>query len=342
MNEIASKEKLNVGVIGAGGIARGVHLPSISDMEDVKLVAICDLVESKAVEMAEKYNIPNVYTVYHDLLANEDLDAIFVLVEPGNLYHVVWHCLDAGIDTFTEKPPGITLFQAESLARKAEEAGKILQVGFNRRFIPLVRYVKELVSQRTRITQVEGCFFKYGVGAFDKGSLPAFDSDTVHAIDLVRWMAGGEPEKAAMIVAQHEDVVLNSWNAICGFDNGVSAIIKANYRTGGRVHKFELHGPGLSAYIDIGFGVASCEATILAHEGDIRYSLAARGAASEGITKIDGMELAGSNEFYKYYGFYFEDRHFIDCAKARKEPDTSIRDAVKSMELLELLKSKII
>jgi predicted dehydrogenase len=337
-----AKPKTRVAVIGAGGIARNVHLSSLRDMEDVEIVAICDMIEERAVAMAERYAIPKVYTVYHDMLSQETIDAVFVLVEPSNLFHVVWRSLDMGYPTFMEKPPGITRFQAESLQRKADEAGRILQVGFNRRHIPLVRHVKQLVEQRTQITQVEGCFFKYGTGSFDRGGLPAFESDTVHAVDLVRWFAGGVAERAATVIAQYDEPVINAWNGVCWFDNGVTGVIKANYRTGGRVHRFEIHGPGVSAYIDLGFGAASCEAVLLAHEGQAQYSLAARGASEQGILRIDGIELAGSTEFYKYYGFYQEDRHFIDCVQTGTEPETSIADAVKSMRMIDLFMSNAI
>jgi len=334
--------KIKVAVIGAGGIARNVHLPSLHDMQDVSLVAICDIVKERAEQMAEQYGIPRVYTSYQEMLAQEKLDAVFVLVEPSNLFHVVWNCLDAGLHTFMEKPPGITLYQTESLLRKTNEAQRILQVGFNRRHIPLVRQVKELVEQRTRITQVEGCFLKFGLAAFDRGGLSAFMSDTIHAIDLMRWLAGGTAESAALVVGQHDDVVVNAWNGVCRFDNGVMGILKANYKTGGRIHRFEIHGPGMSAYIDLGFGGPACEAVILAHEGEMRYSLAARGASTEGTIRLDGMELAGSHEFYKYYGFYQEDRHFIDCVRSGTQPETSIEDAIKTMKLVDQFLSNVI
>ncbi len=334
-----SMKKLDIAVIGAGGIARNVHLPSLAEMEDVNLVAICDIVEERAAAMAEQYGIPRVYTLYQAMLAQENLDAVFVLVEPGNLYHVVWHCLDAGLDTCMEKPPGVTLYQAESLARKADAAQCILQVGFNRRHIPLVRHVKELVEARTRITQVEGCFLKFGNAAFDRGSLSAFPSDTIHAVDLVRWLAGGTPEKVALVTGQYDDEVVNAWNGVFRFDNGVIGTLKANYKTGGRIHRFEVHGPGLSAYINLGFGGAACDAVLLAHEGEIRYSLAATGAAEQGIVTLDGMDLVGSEDFYKYYGFYQEDRHFIDCVREGARPETDIHDAVKTMRFVELLLS---
>lgn len=331
-----SEQPLKIGIIGAGGIAAGVHLPSLKEIEGIEIVAICDLVAEKATRMAAEYRIPRVYTVYHELLARESLDAVFVLVEPANLFHVVWHCLDAKIHTYMEKPPGITLYQAESLRRKAEEVNRFLQVGFNRRHIPLVKHVKQLVEARTQITQVEGCFFKFGTAAFDRGSLSSFYSDTIHAVDLVRYLAGGKSAtQAAMIGAQHDDIVENAWNGICRFENGVTGIIKANYRTGGRVHQFALHGPGLSAFINLGFGDAGCDATLLSHLGELSYSLAATGAAAETAQQIDGKALAGSTEFHKYYGFYFEDLHFIECVRTGTQPETSIQDAVESMRLVE-------
>jgi virulence factor len=331
-----SKKVLNVGVIGAGGIARNVHLPSLSDMEDINRVAICDRNEDKAVAMAEKHGFSKAYTLDHVMLEKEDLDAVFVLVEPSNHFHVVWRCLDAGLPVMMEKPPGINLYQAESLAHKAEEAGQILQVGFNRRHIPLVRKVVELVRERAPITQVEGVFFKFGKAAFDKGGLSAFPSDTIHSIDLMRSIAGGEPVAAATVIAQHDDWVENSWNGVCRFDNGATGIIKANYQTGGRVHKFEIHGPGISAYIDLGFGGASCSARILDHAGPMRYSLAASGAGSDGVIELDGKEIAGSDQFYNYYGFYHEDVHFLDCVREGRQPEPNIQEAVKSMRLMEM------
>jgi predicted dehydrogenase len=108
------------------------------------------------------------------------------------------------------------------------------------------------------------------------------------------------------------------------------------------VHTFEVHGPGVSGYIELGFGGASCNARVLAHQGEARYSLAASGAAQEGILELDGMALAGSTEFYRYYGFYQEDRHFLDCVRAGTEPETSIADAVKSMRLAEMFLTNLI
>ncbi len=338
---MSGTRSVKVGVIGAGSMANSVHLPSLRDMEDVDVVAICDLVEDKLRKTAERFEIPDTYGSYHRMLATEDLDAIFCLVEPSNHFHVVHAALSAGLDVFMEKPPGVNLFQAEGLCRRAEEMDRFLMVGFNRRYIPVVREVKRVFDTLTRPTQIEGCFYKYGTGAFDRGGCPAFESDTIHAVDLVRWFAGATPVEAHTLTAAHDEPVVNAWNSVTRFDNGAIGIIKGNYRTGGRVHRFEIHGPGASAFINLGMGGAQCEAILLRHDGGQQYSLSAGAAGGDNNAYFSGAELANSDEFYRYYGFYYEDRHFIDCVKERTLPETSIQDAVKSFRYVDLILANV-
>jgi virulence factor len=334
-----STSEVRVGVIGAGGIAQSVHLPSLSEMPDVKIVALCDLLPDRSAAMGKKYHVERTYLSLHEMLAKEELDAVYALVEPGSLFHVVWNALNSGRHVFMEKPPGITSTQAWALARKAEEKKRFLQVGFNRRYIPVVRRAVEMVRGSTKINQVDGCFYKFGDAAFDRGGVSAFVSDTIHALDLLRWMAGGEAKSAAMVEACYDGApVSNAWNGIIRFDNGVTGVIRANYKTGGRVHRFEAHGAGTSAYIDVGMGEEiACSAAILTHQGEVRYSLAAAGAAAERVERLDGAELAGSTEFHRAYGYYQEDRAFIDCVKGKGKPEPDITDAARSMDLAEML-----
>jgi virulence factor len=337
-----SGERLNVGVIGAGGIARSVHLPSLSEIEGASVVAVCDLIESRAAEQAERFGIPRTYTLFRRMLDAEDLDAVFVLVEPSNLFHVTVACLEAGLPTFMEKPPGITLYQARSLQRAAEKAGRILQVGFNRRFVPVVRKALDIMREHTEITQAIGRFMKCGTAAFDKGGVSAFRADTIHAADLVRAVAGSPPVSAATVRGQSEDTVANRWNSVVRFENGVTGVVQANYQTGGRTHTFEFHGPGASAFINLGTGGSECEARMLINESREGYSLAASGISGGSLLELDGKELAGSDAFHRYYGFYDEDVHFLKCVRTGEEPETSIGDAVRTFELVDMLESNVI
>ena len=117
----------------------------------------------------------------------------------------------------------------------------------------------------------------------------------------------------------------------------------SNYQTGGRVHTFEMHGPGASAFINLGFGDAACEATILYHKGGSMYSMASSGLSGEKtVEHIDGKALAGSQAYHAYYGYKQEDADFLRALLTGEKPLCTIDDAAKSMALVErLLDSRI-
>ena len=64
--------KLRVGIIGCGGLAKGVHLPSLHDIEDCEVVAVCDLIEERAVTQAQRFSIPKTYVLFREMLAREN------------------------------------------------------------------------------------------------------------------------------------------------------------------------------------------------------------------------------------------------------------------------------
>ena len=335
-------DNLRIGVVGAGSMASRVHVPSFAEITGADVVAVCDRIPERAKALANEFDIPNVYTQQEAMLDAGGLDAVAVLVEPASLYHVTRRCLEAKLPTFMEKPPGTTSFQAASLAQLAETNDVILEVGFNRRYIPLVKHVVSYVLERTDLNQIEGRFMKEGRARFDAGSLSAFPSDSIHCVDLVRSIAGAEPERAATIVSRDDDEVDNIWNSVCRFENGITATIRANYQTGGRVHTFELFGPGVSAFIDLGFAEFGCSARVILGSGSQGYSLAASGAGSVEVVDFDGIEIAGSDEFRKYYGYFYEDLDFVESVRNGKPPECAIGDAAASFRMVDLiLASKI-
>lgn len=334
--------KVRVGVIGCGGISQRMHLPSLARIEKAEVVAVCDLVAEKAKSQAEKYGIPNWYTLHPEMLAKEDLDAVFCLVEPDRMFRPVVECLEAGKHVMMEKPPGITTFQAETIMRTARDRDLIVQVGFNRRYIPVVQKVVEMMRERTRITQVEGQFIKHGTAAFCKGAIPAFESDTIHAIDLMLWVAQGTPVAGALVENHVEDVCPNIWNGVCRFDNGVTGIVKANYQTGGRTHSLAIHGPGASAFVNLGFGDASCGAQLFFSGGAGGYSISATGTNKNERISLDGVEMAEGDEFFMYYGFYNEDKDFIDCVLEGRKPLADIEAGVRAMQFCDFMRAHAI
>ena len=88
----------------------------------------------------------------------------------------------------------------------------------------------------------------------------------------------------------------------------------------------------------MGFGDASCEATILYHKGGSMYSMASGGiGGKKDMEHIDGKALAGSEAYHAYYGYKQEDADFIHALLTGEAPLCTIDDACKSMELVEML-----
>ena len=333
---MSDDKNVSIGVIGIGSMAVNVHLPCLFETPGVKVCSLCDVIYEKAEKTAAKYMIPGVYNDYRQMIKNEKLDAVFILVQPDQTFRITVDCIKKGLDVFIEKPPGITTFQAKTIAEYSKKYNRIVQVGFNRRYIPIVQNVVDIMKRTTVINQVEGCFFKNGDASFYDGCADALVCDTIHAIDLVRSIAAGSPKEVASIKSCMNSSIINSWNSLILFDNQITGIIKANYQTGGRVHNFEIHGPEASAYINLGFGCFECEAKILYFGGKGTHSISANGSGEYEVCRI-GSEDIKNGKSYRFYGFLDSCMAFVKAVRERNQPLTNIDDAIKTMELVDLI-----
>ena len=318
-------DKVRLGVVGAGALANRVHYPSLAAMPDVELVAVCDLVESKAASTAKAFGSAKglggakTYTDYRAMLDSEKLDAAYVLMPPYHLFDVTMDVMERGLHVFIEKPPAVTTFQAEMLAEAAARHKVLSMVGFNRRFIPLHRLVRERLERQGPITHCVSVFYKNSpdVGYY-RGAIDYLHCDAIHAVDMLRWM-GGEAESVASVTHALGWTHENGCHAVARFASGATGVLMTDWVTGTRLHTFEMHGRGFSAFLN-----PDVEARV--------YD--AQAPTGETIRTADA---AGSDAFHIYYGFFGENRHFIDCVKAGQQPETHFAEAAKSMRLVDQL-----
>jgi virulence factor len=309
--------KVNVAVIGAGSLANAVHYPSLAEFDDVEIAAICDLNEERLKKTAEKFQVERTYKDYKKMVSEVDIDAVYIIMPPHHLFDLVIHCLKSKLNVFIEKPPGVVAEQTRNMALTAEKNDCLTMVGFNRRFIPVMVEAKRLVEERGPILQCAATFYKNSIGAgpYYDGAIDILSCDAVHAVDTLRWMGGEVTAVASDIRKLHADYD-NSFNALMKFENGGTGFLLTNWVVGKRVHTFEMHAKGISAFVD-----ANDEAVIYSDN-------------KEDGKILKTQEVAGSSENYKFYGFYGENRHFIDCVKQKQMPDTNFADAFKTMELV--------
>ncbi|HET7627637.1 MAG TPA: Gfo/Idh/MocA family oxidoreductase [Bacillales bacterium] len=140
-------DKLKVGIIGAGGIARGVHIPNYLKCSDrMELVAIADVVRENAERTAGEHGIPNVFSDYEEMLGQVDIDAVSICTP--NKFHApaAIAALNAGCHVLCEKPPAMTADEARQMEQTARENGKILTYGFHYRHAQETEMLKRFVD----------------------------------------------------------------------------------------------------------------------------------------------------------------------------------------------------
>ena len=310
-------EKVNIALIGAGGMANGVHYPSLRECEDVNLVGLCDVIPSKLQATAERFEIEETFTDYKQMLEKTSPDAVYILMPPQHLFPLAIHCLSQGHHVFIEKPPGVTLHQTKEMALAAEKSNCKTMVGFNRRFIPLLQKVKSIVEKQGPIIQCMSTFHKNTPNAlYYDGVIDVLTCDAIHAVDALRWLGGGEVKAVASDINRFYADRENSFNALVKFTSGASGYLCTNWAVGGRIHIFEMHARGISAYINPDAGGRAILHT------------------PQGTTEITSEEAAASDAQHRAYGFYGESRHFVDCIQQNQQPLTCFADAIKTMELV--------
>lgn len=128
-----SSGAVGVAVIGAGGFATGVHLPNLSRMAGVRIEAVCARTGPRAKQAAERHGARFCTTDYNEVLADDRVDAVVVATRHGSHAEIALAALRAGKHVFVEKPLALTEEDCASILGLAEQSGKLVSVGFNRR-----------------------------------------------------------------------------------------------------------------------------------------------------------------------------------------------------------------
>jgi len=138
-------ETINVGVIGAGGISR-IHLQTLSNLPNVRILAVADVVPANAQARAEQFNIPHVFTDYHELLAMKELQAVHVCTFNQAHRAPAVAALQAGKHVMVEKPMAATLADATEMVRTAQRTGKLLMCALKTRYSDDIMTAKRIIE----------------------------------------------------------------------------------------------------------------------------------------------------------------------------------------------------
>jgi predicted dehydrogenase len=193
------------GVIGCGAIGQRRHLPEAHANPKSKVVAVCDVVESRVNQIAGQYQAQP-FTDYKKMIKEADIDA--VVVGTPNALHAPMSlaAFKAGKHVLVEKPMATTRPDARKMIKAAKDAKKHLMIGLNQRLVPLHIKAKQILKSGVlgKPLTFRTCFAHPGPdgwsidGAkswFFDGKLAVMGATGdlgVHKADLMRWLLDQE------------------------------------------------------------------------------------------------------------------------------------------------------
>ncbi len=142
------KEKLRVGIIGAGRWSTRAHIPGFVRSDLCEVVCLCDIDKVVAQERAKQFGIPEVATDAYEMIQRNDLDVIDVCTrdEHGEMHEPMTRAaLMAGKHVLVEKPVAEDYKVVRELAALAKSKGLKTKVGLTFRYAPAVQYMFEMV-----------------------------------------------------------------------------------------------------------------------------------------------------------------------------------------------------
>ncbi len=242
--------KVRWGVLGTADIARGQTIPGMQLAEHCELYAVAGRKMEKAKEYQEAFGFRKAYGSYDDLLADPEVEAVYIPLP--NHIHCEWtvRALKAGKHVLCEKPLAMTEAQAAEMFRTAEENGVLLMEAFAYLHSPFVKAVKEELDAGAigEIRYVESAFItgrrpdtdirlrkETGGGAlYDLGCYP---------VSMALWMLGKEPDTVRAAAQFSEKQIDLFTTALLLYANGTVANLDCGMLLPtGRLDRFHIHG----------------------------------------------------------------------------------------------------
>ncbi|MBO73097.1 MAG: oxidoreductase, partial [Flavobacteriales bacterium] len=145
---IVKSDLLNVGLVGAGNFTKSVILPNLKKVGNANLVGLCTATGVSAHSTGNKHEFKYITTDYQELLSHDEINTVFITTRHDDHGQKVLNSLKAGKHVFVEKPLAIYEHELEEIKSFYSDSAEkpILQVGYNRRFAPLVQEMQKTIK----------------------------------------------------------------------------------------------------------------------------------------------------------------------------------------------------
>lgn len=195
----AARTPVRLAFVGAGNYATSMLLPHLARREGVELATVVTTTALSAANAQRKFGFAGATTDLDGVLGDKSIDAVFVVTRHSTHADLTRKALLAGKTVFVEKPLALTEDELAGVLAAVEESGNDrLQVGFNRRFAPLLQEARKRFGARTGPANLR---YLVNAGRLDHGSWylqqgaegSRFVGEGGHFIDTASWLLDADP-----------------------------------------------------------------------------------------------------------------------------------------------------
>ena len=192
----AATQPIKLGLIGSSGWAEGMYVSALASDPRVQIVGVAARNQARLDELSAKWNIANIYTDAHALIAS-DVDGVIIATPDSAHLEYATAALAAGKHVLCEKPMALDAHQTQTMLDSARSAGLVNMVMFTFRFLPVLQRLRQQVATLGQITDAR---FEFRQGYARNNDYfwrldPAHGTGVVgdlgsHLFDLAAWMLG--------------------------------------------------------------------------------------------------------------------------------------------------------
>ena len=319
-------------VIGCGQLANSHHGPAYvkyaQDNPDTELAACCDVIEQRAADFSSRFGFRRHYTDPLRMLEVENPGAVCMVVPPPITSRLACQILTLKYPLLIEKPPGLTVAETDQMIEAARLSGSPNQVAFNRRYTPLVTFVKKLLLENVTQGNVQHMQYDfYRIGRADAD----FSTTAFHGIDTARFLAGSDYARISFHYQELPALGPTTANVLmdCTFESGITAQICFCPASGAVIERATIHALDQIFFLNLPIWNAFDSPGSVVHvkKGEI-------------VGTYSGPEVSTGVEDFVLNGFYQENALFFDDIRSGCRPWGNIESGRQSVEIAQFIRER--
>lgn len=224
-----SNDKVNVGLIGAGNFTKSVILPNVQKVDDFELVGLCTATGVSAQGTGKKYDFKYITTDSDEIFKNSEINSVFVTTRHNDHASKVLKAIESKKHCFVEKP--LCIYEEELETIKEIYTGEtVVQVGFNRRFSPMIEKMKKLLSGQISVNyRVNAGIIPKNIWIQDRTiGGGRIIGEVCHFIDTCSYLIGSKVKSVFATTVNKADQSIpdeDNVNIVLNYANGSTATI---------------------------------------------------------------------------------------------------------------------